>query len=519
MVEFHPTLHFNTLTMNQVFIDASPDEINQAMERSARAFETYRKVSLRDRAKLMRSIASGLEKNSSLLLKQAQEETRLPIPRLQVELKRTCFQLNSYADACVAGLWLDIRINNPDIHTLPTHQSEKKRSTDLRKMLVPLGPVVVFGASNFPFAYSTAGGDTASALAAGCTVVVKAHPAHAATSTAVGKIIDEALRSCGLPEAVFTHIHGADFSVGAALVQHEQTRAVGFTGSFQGGKALFDLAGQRRIPIPVFAEMGSVNPVFLLPGKLKAEASSVATMYATSITQSSGQFCTNPGILVAMDGPELDDFSSALSEAIARVAPEKMLHSGIARNFYQKRASLLEEAGVTMLATSEKPAEAEEGLPTLASVHGADFIRNPKLREEVFGPFSMLVRCRDEAEMLEVARRLEGQLTVSLLATPEEVALQPQLIDILKEVCGRFVFNGVPTGVEVSLAMHHGGPFPATTDSRFTSVGADAIRRFARPLCFQNWPDELLPEELRNENPHGVWRTVNNQVTDSELFT
>ena len=386
-------------------------------------------------------------------------------------------------------------------------------------MLVPLGPVVVFGASNFPFAYSTAGGDTASALAAGCTVVVKAHPAHAATSTAVGKIIHEALQSCGLPEAVFNHIHGADFSVGAALVQHEQTRAVGFTGSFQGGKALFDLAGQRRMPIPVFAEMGSVNPVFLLPGKLKAEASSVAKMYATSITQSSGQFCTNPGILVAMDGPGLDDFSTALSEAITKVAPEKMLHSGIAWNFYQKRETLLAESGVTMLASSEKLPEAEEGIPTLASVHGAEFIRNPKLREEVFGPFSLLVRCRDEAEMLEVARRLEGQLTVSLLATPEEVVHHPQLVDVLKEICGRFVFNGVPTGVEVSLAMHHGGPFPATTDSRFTSVGADAIRRFARPLCFQNWPDELLPEELRNENPHGVWRTVNNQVTDSELFT
>ena len=196
-----------------------------------------------------------------------------------------------------------------------------------------------------------------------------------------------------------------------------------------------------------------------------------------------------------------------------------MLHSGIARNFYQKRETLLAESGVTMLASSEKLPEAEEGIPTLASVHGAEFIRNPKLREEVFGPFSLLVRCRDEAEMLEVARRLEGQLTVSLLATPEEVVHHPQLVDVLKEICGRFVFNGVPTGVEVSLAMHHGGPFPATTDSRFTSVGADAIRRFARPLCFQNWPDELLPEELRNENPHGVWRTVNNQVTDSELFT
>jgi alpha-ketoglutaric semialdehyde dehydrogenase len=470
------------------YTDATPAEVDSAMQRSWQAFRIYRKKSLKERAGFLRAIASGLELKSVELIAMAGKETNLEELRLSGELKRTIFQLTSYADACEKGEWMDIRIQ---------HANKDSQAADLRKMLVPLGPVVVFGASNFPFAYSTAGGDTACALAAGCSVVIKAHPAHAATSELVASVISAVSKQLNWPEDVFIHLHGASFETGKALVLHPLTKAVGFTGSFEGGKALFDLGNQRPVPIPVFAEMGSVNPVFILPEKLKNDLHEIAVMYANSITLSAGQFCTNPGILVAIESQELNQLKFELGKRVAEVKPVKMLHEGIAKSFHQKRAKALAEDGVETIAVGEIEAKENESSPTLAEVSAQVFLQNPVLHKEVFGPYSLLVMCKNEDEMIQVANAMEGQLTCSLMATASEAMKCEELIEILQDKCGRFIMNGVPTGVEVSIAMHHGGPYPATTDSRFTAVGADGIKRFARPVCFQNWEEELLPVELR----------------------
>lgn len=489
-----------------MYKDATVEEVNEALQRSWNAFREFRKKDLKERAAFLKAIAKELEAMSDELVSTANNETNLGEARLAGELRRTIFQLNSYADACAEGTWLDIRIDTADAKRNPA-------KPDMRKMLVPLGPVVVFGASNFPFAYSTAGGDTACALAAGCSVIVKAHPAHAETSELVAHAARQAIQKCNLPESVFIHLHGASFETGKLLVQHPLTKAVGFTGSFEGGKALFDAANQRKEPIPVFAEMGSVNPVFLLPGKLKQDAASIASVYAVSITQSAGQFCTNPGILVGVEDESLDEFEKLLGEQIEKVKPSKMLHPGIAKNFIQKREKALAGESVVVAAVTEFEAGEDESIPTLATVSAKVFLKNPLLHKEVFGPFSLLVKCKDINELIQVANAMEGQLTCSLITTDDEMKKNSELVEVLKDKCGRLVVNGVPTGVEVALSMHHGGPYPATTDSRFTSVGADGIKRFARPVCFQNWNNELLPQELKNENPLNLWRTVNNRLT------
>jgi alpha-ketoglutaric semialdehyde dehydrogenase len=489
-----------------MFTDATISEINHVMQAAWKAFLEYRKLPLKERARFMKSIAAVLENSGDDLIRTAMEETNLPEARLRNERARTVFQLNSYAEACERGDWLEARIDT----AIPDRNPPKP---DIRKMLVPLGPVVVFGASNFPFAYSTAGGDTASAFAAGCPVVVKAHPAHARTSEAVARLILKAAADCNMPEGVFAHVHGASVEVGKALVTHEYTRAVGFTGSYQGGKALFDWGNQRKVPIPVFAEMGSINPVFLLPGKLRESAADVAKLYAGSITLGVGQFCTNPGLIIGIEGEDLQTFMDTLGAEIKKIDPGTMLHPGIARSYAENRSKALAQQDVATIAVSEKEPAQHQGLPTVASATGKAFLNNPVLHQEVFGPYSLVIRCKDVAEMLEVANHLEGQLTATLMATEKDLQEHEALAEAVRNICGRFIINGVPTGVEVCLSMHHGGPFPATTDARFTSVGADAIKRFARPLSFQNWPESLLPDELKNSNPLGIWRTVNNVLT------
>ncbi len=489
-----------------MFQDSTTDEINKIMKSAGEAFGVYKKCTLKQRAGFMRTVALQIERIGDELLTVAGNETNLPEVRLRTERSRTLFQLNSYADACERGDWIEARIDTP-----------VSGGSDIRKMLMPLGPVVVFGAANFPFAYSTAGGDTASAWAAGCPVIVKAHPAHAQTSELVASAILKAVKKSGLPETVFAHIHGASFAVGETLVKHPLTRAVGFTGSFAGGKQLFDWANQRKIPIPVFAEMSSINPVFLLPEKLHFSAEEIARSYAASITLGSGQFCTNPGLLVGIEGEDLDRFVHTLAAEIKVAAPENMLHSGIYQNYADKREEVLSQPGVTLLAVSENPAADNQGLPTIASVSAEAFIGNARLHQEVFGPFSLLVKCRNKHQMLELAQQLAGQLTATLMATQEDIKNNARLVDEVQGICGRFILNGVPTGVQVCLSMQHGGPFPATTDSRFTAVGADAIRRFARPVAFQNWDNELLPEALKNENPWGIWRTVDNRLSQNAL--
>lgn len=493
-----------------MFKDATVAEINAIMEKAWTAFHAYRKLSLKQRADFMRAIAAGLDNAPDELIPTVMQETNLPEARVRNEKARTVFQLTSYADACERGEWLEARIDtaNPD-RTPP--------KPDIRKMLVPLGPVIVFGASNFPFAYSTAGGDTACALAAGCPVIVKAHPAHPGTSTIVAEIILQAAKKLNMPEGIFAHVHGVSFETGKALVTHPYTKAVGFTGSYGGGKALFDWANQRKEPIPVFAEMGSVNPVFLLSGKMQQSAADIAKMYAGSITLGVGQFCTNPGLIIGMEGAPLQEFITALGNEIKQVAPGTMLHPGIAKAYAEKKATALSQQEVATIAESATAAAANQGIPAIASASGKAFLNNPVLHQEVFGPYSLVIRCADGQEMAEVARHLEGQLTCTLMATEQDILEQDELVEAVKNICGRFILNSVPTGVEVCLSMHHGGPFPATTDARFTSVGADGIKRFARPVAFQGWPDSLLPAELKNGNPLGIWRTTNNELTKDSI--
>jgi NADP-dependent aldehyde dehydrogenase len=307
-------------------------------------------------------------------------------------------------------------------------------------------------------------------------------------------------------------VHGAGNEVGEALVKHPLAKAVGFTGSFLGGKQLFDWANQRKEPIPVFAEMSRVNPVFLLPEKLKKSAVDTAKLYAGSVTLGVGQFCSNPGLIIGVDNDDLRTFIHTLGEEIKKVTPGEMLHAGIFKNYVERRANALSQEEVETVAASEVEPLFNQGTPTLASATAGAFINNPILHQEVFGPYSIVIRCKDMDEMVDVARHMEGQLTATLMATENDVRNYTELTELVKNICGRFILNGVPTGVEVCLSMQHGGPFPATTDSRFTSVGADGIKRFARPVCYQNWPDELLPDELKNKNPLKIWRTVNNKL-------
>ena len=489
-----------------MYTDATIPEIDSAMEKAWEAFHAYRKFSLVQRAVFMKAIAIELENCGDELIHVAMSETNLPEARLRGERARTIFQLNSYADACEKGDWLEARIDT----AIPDKAPPKP---DLRKMLMPLGPVVVFGASNFPFAYSTAGGDTACAFAAGCPVIVKAHPAHAQTSEIVANAILTAAEKCNMPKGIFAHVHGSGHEIGKALVTHLHTKAVGFTGSYLGGKQLFDWANQRKEPIPVFAEMGSVNPVFLLPEKLNSSANEIATMYAGSITLGVGQFCTNPGLIIGMEGDALKIFVHDLGKAIQKIDPAPMLHSGIVSAYKKNKGNALLQDEVHLVAESDTDVKENEGLPTIATASGQAFLNNPVLHQEVFGPYSIIIRCRDMNEMIAVAKNLEGQLTSTLMATDNDIKENNELVEAVKNICGRFIINSVPTGVEVCLSQHHGGPFPATTDSRFTSVGADGIKRFARPIAFQNWSNDLLPDELKNENSLGIWRTVDNELT------
>ena len=475
------------------------------MQNAWRAFHIYRRLPLQQRSDFMYAIAKQIEGSGEDLLNTAHKETHLTDARLRSEKSRTVFQLRSYADACARGDWLEARIDT----ALPERNPPRP---DLRKMLIPLGPVVVFGAANFPFAYSTAGGDTACAFAAGCPVVVKAHPAHAQTSEIVAGLILKAAKNCGLPDGIFAHVHGASNQVGEALVKHRFTKAVGFTGSFAGGKQLFDWANQRKEPIPVFAEMSSINPVFLFPEKLKQSSEEIAKLYAASITLGVGQFCTNPGLIIGIDNGDLQKFMASLSEEVKKSSAGEMLHEGIFKNYVQRRSNALSQNEVETMAAAESNGGSNQGIPTLASASARAFINNPVLHQEVFGPYSIIIRCKNIDEMMEVARHIEGQLTATIMATGEDLKIHSDLIELIQNICGRFILNGVPTGVEVCLSMQHGGPFPATTDSRFTSVGADGIKRFARPLCYQNWPNELLPDELKNENPLQIWRTLNNKL-------
>ncbi|HEY9044892.1 MAG TPA: aldehyde dehydrogenase (NADP(+)), partial [Ohtaekwangia sp.] len=440
------------------------------------------------------------------------EETSLPEARLKNERGRTTNQLKSFAQLLQAGDWVQATIDTGDAERKPLPKP------DLRKMLFPVGPVVVFGASNFPLAFSTAGGDTASALASGCTVVVKSHPAHPRTSALVSSAIREAIRKSALPHDIFQEVSDTSIEAGQRLVLHPLTKSVAFTGSFQGGKALFDLACKREEPIPVFAEMGSINPIVLFPGIVR-ENKTLPTTLASSILLGVGQFCTNPGLLIALDTEGLTAFLNKLAGEMSQAAPGTMLHKGIASSYAAKKADALKQRGVHTLIEERTDIAERQGAPALALVNARDFIESRVLKEEVFGPYSLIVKCEDEQELKKVVCSLKGQLTATIFGLADELPGYKEVIEQLQARCGRLLYNGVPTGVEVTKAMQHGGPFPSSTDSRFTSVGTDAIYRFVRPVCYQDFPESMLPPELRNNNELNIWRCVNSAWTREAIPT
>ena len=495
--------------LEPAFHEALPAEVDAALEAADAAFAAWRTGPGELRARLLEAIASEIEALGDDLLLRAQRETALPLPRLQGERGRTCAQLRLFAAVARDGSWVDARIDPalPDRQPLPR--------PDLRRMLQPLGPVVVFGSSNFPLAFSVAGGDTASALAAGCPVVVKAHPAHPGTSELVAGAVYRAITACGLPPGLFSLLQGARHDVGLALVKHPLTAAVGFTGSHRAGRALFDAAAARPRPIPVFAEMSSLNPVFLLPGALRERGPALAQGLLGSFTLGVGQFCTKPGLVFAVRGPDTDAWLGTLAAAVRAAAPGVLLTAGIGEAFAANQTRLSTFRGVRAFARSEAPSgSGVEGRPAVATVAAADFLAQPELSAlEVFGPFTLVVLADDPAQLAACAAALEGQLTATVHGQPGELEAAEALLGRLEQKAGRVVINGFPTGVEVSPAMQHGGPYPATTDTRFTSVGTAAILRFARPVCYQGFPPALLPEALRDANPLGLLRLINGRPT------
>ncbi len=491
--------------LEPVFTEASSQDVSDACEAAWAAFLSLARVDALRRADLLDGIAAELEAIRDTLLPRVMLESGLPQGRVEGELGRTTGQLRLFAQEVCAGHWRGIRIDTaiPDRQPLPR--------PDLRVRRVPLGPVAVFGASNFPLAFSVAGGDTASAMAAGCPVVAKAHPAHPGTSELVGGAIARAVDACGLPAGMFSLLHGGR-EVGEALVRHEAIKAVGFTGSRQGGLALSAIAAAREEPIPVFAEMSSVNPVLIFPGALRNRADAIGAGLAGSIAQGAGQFCTNPGVVLVIgdDGNAIDRLRTALGDGIRATAPQAMLTEGILSAYMKGVEELKHAEGVAELAHGEA---AELRAPACVfETRASVFAQSPDLQRENFGASSILVRCPTVDDALRVLGGMEGQLTATLQIDAEDHAAAAEIVPALERLAGRILVNGYPTGVEVSHAMVHGGPFPATSDSRSTSVGTLAIDRFLRPVCYQNFPADLLPPELSDTNPTGAMRRVNGNI-------
>ena len=496
-------------TLEPEFAEAGEAEVDAALRKAESAFPMFARTAPRNRAELLRAIAHEILELGPPLLDRANAETGIPVVRLETERTRTVNQLRLFADLLDEGSWVEARIDTADSTRTPAPRP------DIRRMLMPLGPVAVFCASNLPLAFSVAGNDTASALAAGCTVVCKAHPGHPGTAELTARAVARALERCGMPAAVFSLVHGWSHTVGLALAQHPLTRAVGFTGSLRGGRAIFDAAAARPEPIPVYAEMGSINPVFLLPSALVARDEALAKGLAQSITVNVGQFCTNPGVLLGVRGDDLDALVRAVGERIGAADTGVMLYEGLRKSFVDGVARA-RERGATLSAAAGNGAGKLTVSPALLSTDAARFMEEPALRAELFGPSSLVVRAADIGELERVAESLEGQLTASIHGTELELRENRRLVEILLRKVGRLIFNGFPTGVEMGHAMQHGGPYPASADSRTTSVGTAAITRFARPVCFQNFPDEALPAELRRKNPREIWRLIDGETTRSE---
>jgi 2,5-dioxopentanoate dehydrogenase len=489
------------------FVPATAEEVDSAARLAAEAFAVYRNVSGRDRGALLRMIAARIESGADEIIERAAQETALPKGRLQAETARTCGQLRLFAQVAEEGSWVNARIDHGD----PNRQPSPK--PDLRSMLRPLGPVVVFGASNFPLAFSVAGGDTASALAGGNTVIVKAHQAHPGTSELVGHAVQESVRECGLPEGVFSLLFGSGSQIGTALMKHPLVKAGGFTGSRTAGRILMDVAASRSEPIPFYAEMSSTNPVFILPGALRERGESIAAGLHGSFTLGAGQFCTKPGMVFLPQGADATRFADKLRQLVTESAPFHLLTRAI-HNSYD--AAIAQRKAVEVVnVVAEGPQASAAGFAVHSALFqtSAESFLGSSLDEEIFGPTTLLVQHSGHDQVLQIARELEGHLTATIHGTEKDLHDFADLISILENKVGRLVFNGFPTGVEVTHAMVHGGPYPATSDGRSTSVGSQAIFRFTRLVCYQGFPDSALPEELKAANPRKLWRLIDGKMS------
>ncbi|HEY3405452.1 MAG TPA: aldehyde dehydrogenase (NADP(+)) [Ohtaekwangia sp.] len=493
------------------FFKATEKEVNQACEKAAAAFQVYRKKSGTDKALFLEAIANEIKALGDQLIDTCCTETALPKARIEGERGRTMNQLLMFAAMLREGSWLDARIETADPARTPIPKP------DIRYMHVGMGPVVVFGASNFPLAFSVAGGDTASALAAGCPVIVKAHSAHPATGELVGKAIQKAARATGMPDGVFSLLHGDGSVVGTLLVKHAEVKAVGLTGSFKAGKALFDIAANRDVPIPVYAEMGSTNPVFILPETMQANREKIAQGFSGSVTLGVGQFCTNPGLLIYESKAGAKEFTQDLKEQFQKTSGGAMLAENIFKSYTQGVTHHTAVEGMEVFAQGIKTEGTNIGNPILFKTTSNVFDKHDELAEEIFGPTSVVIEAKSKEEILSIARNLSGHLTATVHGTEKDLIAYKELLDILEQKVGRIVINGFPTGVEVCHAMVHGGPYPATTDGRSTSVGTASIFRFTRAVSYQGMPQALLPDELKNDNPLQVWRLVNGERTKSKI--
>jgi NADP-dependent aldehyde dehydrogenase len=484
------------------FIPATPEEVERAVQLAANAFKVYSWTSGRERGAFLRKIAANIEAIATDIIERAAQETALPVARLQGETARTCNQLRLFAQVAEEGSWVNARIDHADPDRKPAPKP------DIRSLMRPLGPVVVFGASNFPLAFSVAGGDTASALASGNTVIVKAHAAHPGTSELVGRALQQSARECGMPEGVFSVLFGHGSEIGTALMKHPLVRAGGFTGSRTAGRILMDIAASRPEPIPFYAEMSSTNPVFILPGALRERGEAIASGLHASFTLGAGQFCTKPGMVFLDKSPDGDQFVRKLGELVTGSSGFHLLTEAIHTSYDSSISKRKADPVVTMLAEKHTPESMGFCADAMVFETDADSFLGSDLEAEIFGPTTLLVRHSSRDKALEIANSLEGHLTATIHGTEQDLRDFADLIDILETKVGRLIFNGFPTGVEVTHAMVHGGPYPSTSDGRSTSVGTQAIFRFARLVCYQGFPDAALPDELKEANPLGIWRMV-----------
>ncbi|MFP4845090.1 aldehyde dehydrogenase (NADP(+)) [Winogradskyella sp. PE311] len=505
---FNPQLNIEN---DSTYTEATSEEIDEAVALASEAFKVYRTISGKQKAEFLNTIADEILALDDALIKTYCSETGLPEGRAKGERGRTVGQLRMFANLIEEGSWVEATIDT----ALPNREPMPR--SDIRKMLVPLGPIVVFGASNFPLAYSTAGGDTAAALASGCPVIVKSHPMHSGTGELVASAIVKAAEKTNMPNGVFSNINSSGIAVGTQLVKHSGVKAVGFTGSIKGGRALYNLAAQREEPIPVFAEMGSINPVVVLPEALKNRSGSLAKTYAGSITLGTGQFCTNPGLLLGLKSEGLSNFIENLSNEIINIEPSCMLHPNIIGAYENKKQKAISQSSLTVTADYDSEVQTNYARQAIATVEGKTFMENQTLHQEVFGPYSIVVQCENKGQLEAIISNLDGQLTGTLIADNNEASNYSKVISALQNRVGRIIYNGVPTGVEVCPSMVHGGPYPSSTDSRFTAVGIHSIKRWVRPFSYQDWPNDLLPIELKNENPLGVSRLVNKKQTSDKL--